>query len=447
MGKNNRQNRAAKQRQRRRSGAERGGQSAHRFDHEAVAAAMVDSIGMAVLAAADSHAGGYAEAARECVTELAGPRSPFGVATIAQVVESQLAWMVDAVVGGGWRPLDLHQITVRKLSPAHLPLLAAMVAVQASRHPARSVHPQWRAQIAELGVDQPRGAPDLVALGRGRGLDGLATLTLAVELLGLLGRTPKLAPVLPPPGSYEGSMPEVTETEARLLARVRALLAKAESTEYAEEAEALTAKAQDLMTRHSLQLLIHQHGSKQADRVTAARLWLDAPYAAAKSLVVNVVAEANRCRAVWADSLGCITVLGRAADLASVELLCTSLLVQATRAMLERQPATGRRTRSYRQSFLVSFATRIGERLRGAADGVTKDLSATDRAALLPVLRSASERVDQAFAESFPYTVEQRVNVSNGTGWAAGRAAADLALLDVQLQVTPGADPRLAESA
>ena len=39
-----------------------------------------------------------------------------------------------------------------------------------------------------------------------------------------------------------------------MLERVRALLAKAESTTFPEEADALTAKAQQLMTRHALRL-------------------------------------------------------------------------------------------------------------------------------------------------------------------------------------------------
>ena len=38
----------------------------------------------------------------------------------------------------------------------------------------------------------------------------------------------------------------------RLLARVRALLARAELTGFDEEAEALTAKAQELITRHAI---------------------------------------------------------------------------------------------------------------------------------------------------------------------------------------------------
>lgn len=447
MGKNNRQRRAAKQRERRRaSGFDRNHRAGAGFDRDGFAADMAASVQAAVIVAAGSHAAGNADAARDCVHQLVGPGSPIGAAALGQVIESLLSDLVDAVVSAaGWQPADLQQFVARKLGPAHLPLLAAALATQAAAHPPSTVHPRWTAQLADLGAVP--GFLSMLRAGRRCGLDELATLTFAVELLGLLTTTPELVAVLPPPGRFAGAVQEISQAEARVLARVRALLSKAESTEFTEEAEALTAKAQDLMTRHSLEQLVAQRDRGEADPVSAARLWLDAPYASAKSLMAHVVSEANRCRAVWADALGCMTIIGRAADLAAVELLTTSLLVQATKSMLDGHPATGRRTRSYRQSFLVAFATRIGERLRGTASTASNELDENSAGELLPVLRAASERVEQAFAEAFPHTVSRSVSISNGVGWAAGRAAADLALLDVHGQVMSSANPGLGETA
>ena len=60
-------------------------------------------------------------------------------------------------------------------------------------------------------------------------------------------------------------------------------------------------------------------------------------------------------------------MIGFSADLDAVELLFTSLLVQASAALQRaggKRDAAGRsRTRSFRQSFLVAYAVRIGERL------------------------------------------------------------------------------------
>ena len=50
---------------------------------------------------------------------------------------------------------------------------------------------------------------------------------------------------------------------------------------------------------------------------------------------------------------------------------------------------------------------------------------------LLPVLRDHETRVEQAFDAMVPHTLGRSTSVSNGEGWAAGLAAADLALLDV----------------
>src|SRR5207249_4905921 len=156
--------------------------------------------------------------------------------------------------------------------------------------------------------------------------------------------------------------------------RVRALLAKAESTTFPDEADALTAKAQQLMARHAIDRAMLDAGDP-AD-VVGRRLPVDDPYAGAKSYLLSEVAEASRCRAVWSGSLGFSTVFGFPADVEAVELLHMSLLVQATTAMVAAgaPPAPRRyRCRAFRQSFLVAFATRIGQRLRdAAAAGVTE---------------------------------------------------------------------------
>lgn len=80
--------------------------------------------------------------------------------------------------------------------------------------------------------------------------------------------------------------------------------------------------------------------------------------------------QANRCRSVWQKALGISTAIGFPSDLDAVELLFTSLLVQANTAMLRegtKRDAYGRsRTRAFRQSFLVAYALRIGERLSQA---------------------------------------------------------------------------------
>ncbi|MDY7087558.1 MAG: hypothetical protein SYR96_20885, partial [Actinomycetota bacterium] len=148
------------------------------------------------------------------------------------------------------------------------------------------------------------------------------------------------------------------------------------------------------------------------------------------------------CRAVWMKRFGLVSVIGFAADLDATELLFTSLLVQATRAMTgsgSKTDGTGRNTtRSFRQSFLTSYASRIGERLSTAAQEVTREAVASESApALLPVLAARSDAVRDAVAEQFPDLTHVAAAANNREGWAAGRAAADWAVLHGREGIAP----------
>lgn len=105
-------------------------------------------------------------------------------------------------------------------------------------------------------------------------------------------------------------------------------------------------------------------------------------------------------------------------DLEITEVLATSLLVQATRAVVAEGRHVGHagtsRTRSFRQSFLVSYAVRIGERL---AEAGARAHDPVDDARLLPVLADRSRVVEATFREMFSHTVEKAVSVTNGAGW------------------------------
>jgi hypothetical protein len=100
-----------------------------------------------------------------------------------------------------------------------------------------------------------------------------------------------------------------------------------------------------------------------AGPVTARRLWIDQPYVSAKSMLVHAVAEANRCQSVLSESLGFCTLIGEPADLEAVELLVTSLLVQANAAMLRYGQQADRRGASRTRS--CGRAGQIGQHRGG----------------------------------------------------------------------------------
>ncbi|MHC1558136.1 DUF2786 domain-containing protein [Actinomycetospora sp. C-140] len=337
---------------------------------------------------------------------------------------AQLALLdaADTLHERGWGARDVTEVVRRRLTAGRVVLAVDVLGAAAARRP--------RGDAPDLeGTPLPRDVPLVAQWSSVRGLDPDDALAASVALVGLM----RTLPALPWLGE-EARAPE--GVDARVLARVRGLLAKAESTEFPEEAEALSAKAQELMGRHALEQALVGAPVDAEPRASARRLWLDPPYASAKSSLVHQVATANRCRAISLGALDMVTVVGHAADLATVELLVTSLLVQADRAMLAADDETvpRARRRSFRHAFLLAYATRIGERLTAAAHEAQAHARAELGEALLPVLAARAEVVERTVGELFPRLTRRRFSVGNGAGWAAGRAAADAASL------TPGRD-------
>jgi hypothetical protein len=172
---------------------------------------------------------------------------------------------------------------------------------------------------------------------------------------------------------------------------------------------------------------------RESTAVISRRIAVTDPYRSAKSMLLGAVSRANRCRTVWDQRESIGTVFGVASDLDIVELLFTSLLVQATESMLRAGSVVDRRgtsrTRSFRHSFLIAFAGRIGQRLRDTTNAVVADEDRARGGALLPVLVERQKDVEEAMKREFPHLVTRRVSVSSDSGYAAGRAAADRASL------------------
>ncbi|WP_181697635.1 DUF2786 domain-containing protein [Nocardia sp. GTS18] len=302
----------------------------------------------------------------------------------------------------GWLPEDIHQAARRRLDEFGVGYLLDLMA--ANRPDAR-----WEAQLDDLGAAVWWTTPHLRAWADRALLTGGEALTTVIDALALLLRLPKLeasGPARPRHGADE-----------KVLGRVRGLLAKAESTSFPDEAETLSAKAQELMTKYAIDHLLLEPSS---DLPATRRIWLDTPYTDAKALLIDRVAHANRCRAIFAAEWGFVTVVGDDTDLELVELLSTSLLVQATRTMIDSADTEESRSRHYRKAFLTAYATRIGERLTEATD--TTIAHAPNH--LLPVLAARQHQIDKAFDTYFPTARAKGITIRSAEGWAAGTEAA-----------------------
>ncbi|GLW01231.1 DUF2786 domain-containing protein [Streptomyces lavendulae] len=320
----------------------------------------------------------------------------------------------------GWQPADVLRLVRRDLDGLHLEITADLVAAEARRY--ARLPERWT--DAEVWWDEDGAYAEQLA--RRAKADRFTLATAVLEVMRLLIRLPSIEPVGPLPGDLTEQAH--AHIEPRMLGRIRALLAKAEATTYPEEAEALSAKAQELMARHTVdEALLAARGGGPAQVPAACRIGVEPPYEEAKAVLLDAVATANRCRAVWNSGYEFSTVVGFESDLEAVELLHTSLLVQGTAAMTRAeaaQRAGGRkRTKTFRQSFLLAYASRLGRRLAETAEH-----TATEAADNLPALVARDVAVTSRAEEMFPRTTTTRLRgATDHAGWEDGTAAADAA--------------------
>ncbi|MFE7121825.1 DUF2786 domain-containing protein [Streptomyces sp. NPDC057654] len=377
----------------------------------------------------------------------AGPRAVSRALLRAAEELARRAWEY------GWQPADVVRLMRREPDAATGRFVADAIAAEARRYAPESLDARWSAQLAAVGAAQVWWVGDGDGDGGGdesylESLAGRERLSRFETVAGVLGalrriaRLPRITPVGPLPGAAARVRPVPAPDGAapgpRQLGRIRALLAKAESTEFAEEAEALSAKAQELMARHSIDAALLAAGAgalgEAGEGPDACRIGVEGPYEPAKALLLDAVAEANHCRAVWSAEFDFSTVVGFASDLELVELMYTSLLVQATAAMRragDEHHARGRsrRTRDFRESFLIAYAGRIRDRLVTAAEEAAEEVAAEEPTEVLPVLAARDVAVGESAERLFPATTSHRLKGRDAAGWAHGRAAADAAML------------------
>jgi hypothetical protein len=357
-------------------------------------------------------------------------------AELSDAVVGVLARAVGDCWSRGWQPLDLAHTIRRRLTAAHRRVCADVIGLEADVHTASAeLDAEWLDQVAALVADgsdgdRPPGPSEVFAGWLDLLGDRRRVVAVAAETFGLLVHLPRLTQLRPPPGAgwRHRAAPTGSGCDPKVLARVRALLATAESTSFPEEAEAFTAKAQELITRHAVDRTLLADADPEPS-VVGRRVLIDDPYAGAKSMLLGEIAGANRSRSVWSVDLGFSTIFGAPADLEVVEILFASLLTQASAAMTARSRAGGQRVRSFRQSFLAAFAQRIGERLRAAVDHAVDEAVSDHGDRFLPVLVAADAAAESASRAAFPGQVHRSVSATNAAGWVAGRACADLAEL------------------
>jgi hypothetical protein len=235
---------------------------------------------------------------------------------------------------------------------------------------------------------------------------------------------------------------------------IRKLLAKAEGAATAEEAETYTAKAVELMARYGVDAALLAAAEPGRDAIGPLRIDMQDPYSAGKARLLGWTASALGCRWVLHGARGgkatAVTVFGHASDRERVELLYTSLQLQATSQLVRVRPAwPGESVAAYRRSWLHGFAVEVHRRLTSAeeraAESATRAGSADEGTSVALVLADRRDRVDRAYAAAFPRLGRARRTALSGSGFEAGARAGERA--DLGRRSGLGSDGRRAVGA
>jgi hypothetical protein len=212
-----------------------------------------------------------------------------------------------------------------------------------------------------------------------------------------------------------------------LLARVRKLLAKAEDAGVtAAEAQALTAKAAELMAKYGIDRARLAAERPETDRPGDRVIDVGNPWARVQAHLLCGLASALRCQCVILPRPGPgsrIHMFGFSSDLERTDVLYTSLLIQMWQGLAAAEvPAWSRSPRAWRRSWLLGFAAAVVARVRAAEQDATSKATAPEsrsgsQTAL--VLADRALVIRRNIEQAYPVTRKSQVTYS-GSGYGAG---------------------------
>jgi hypothetical protein len=225
----------------------------------------------------------------------------------------------------------------------------------------------------------------------------------------------------------------MSERNDVLLDKIRKLLAMAEGTDNANEAEAFSAKAAQLIAEHRIDPQhvrdALDHGALGLRRIAIGR----GAYVRARLALLDAIARNQDCEVVFETGQGGTTAIlaGYESDLDVTAVLYTSLQVQAASQMAGFRSRTPAATQRWRRSFLFGFANRVAEQLAAARTQAAEPGTAPIDGAPglsdgpLPDVRARSGRVREFAARSFGRVVAARAAApAQRSGWRDGHRAA-----------------------
>lgn len=210
--------------------------------------------------------------------------------------------------------------------------------------------------------------------------------------------------------------------------RINKLMAKAERTEYKEEAEAFLAKAQELMTEYSIdEAMLRDCQPRVTEEIEELKLVYTGGMRKVLYRLGIRLAEYNGCRAFYTDRRHAqprnvaVTVIGFPKDLERVELLDTSLRVQCAVALKkfsdEHVDPTWHRgyKRNEKREFVLGYTDGVGVKLKVAEAKAVEDAAEAKGTGVELAIRSRKDQIDDWTDKSYPNLRTVRSRMQRGS--------------------------------
>ena len=229
-------------------------------------------------------------------------------------------------------------------------------------------------------------------------------------------------------------MTTTPDAPERLLDRVHKLLAKAEAEGVtAAEAQALTAKAAELMAKYGIDRALLAARQPETDKPGDRIVEIYNPWARVQAHLLCGLAAALRCQCILLPSRAGqrVHMFGYASDLERADVLYTSVLIQMWHGLAATDvPAGASSVRAWRRSWLLGFAAAVIARVRAAEHDAERSAAAAPARDGSPgaalVLADRTLVIRRHVSHAYPVTRSARLTYSGsgyGDGYAQGKRA------------------------
>ncbi|WP_405799510.1 DUF2786 domain-containing protein [Streptomyces sp. NBC_01506] len=229
----------------------------------------------------------------------------------------------------------------------------------------------------------------------------------------------------------------MTETNPKL-ATIKALLAKAEDPAASPaEAEAYFAKAASLMAKHGIEQAMLSEAEPGTDTLDSQEFKIEGTYVPDRATLLFAISHALGAQNIFWNLTNwntgkryrLVRIYAHASTLARIDVLFTSLQLQALNGVQYGRPQPGESTTAYRKSWLSGFSSAVRKRLQLAEESAAQEANEGGATGAELVLVKREQAVLAYFKGQHPGVKHAPKRRLTGAGWKDGvkaGASADL---------------------